>query len=186
MDRRAAPTVSHFNVAFGPRAVEEDVGASENGVGARAATPGSGSNSLQADDITIDLAGFAILGPNTCSYTGCSTSGAGGGVVGSSAVGVSVHDGTVEGTGAKGIELGEIVLTACVAGYHMASLWEIRATALLTYDKELGFNSFADQGDGSPEGETGWVRTGYVGTSSNQASANCQGWRPARSPAHRP
>jgi hypothetical protein len=239
--------------------------------------------SVQADNITIDLAGFEILGPNTCSFAGCSASGAGGGIVGSFAVGASVHDGTVEGMGANGIELGELArverisarsngafgidvgvgsvvlanrvtfngdggmllsgrsayadnvirgdgrpsvafqfgvasatggnmcddklcsargerryyltktgvtgdhaLTACSSGYHMASLWEIRDTAVLTYDKELGFNSFADQGDGPPEGRTGWVRTGYVGNSTNQASANCQGWRPARSPAHRP
>jgi hypothetical protein len=72
--------------------------------------------------------------------------------------------------------------TACAAGYHMASLWEIFDTSNLKYNKELGFTQ-SDSGFGpptvgvSPPGQplpVGWIRTGFKSTTVPAAgSANC-------------
>jgi hypothetical protein len=58
-------------------------------------------------------------------------------------------------------------LTACAAGYHMASLWEIFDTSNLKYDTALGAVS-NDSGSGPPTVvivaghilNAGWIRTG--------------------------
>jgi len=66
--------------------------------------------------------------------------------------------------------------TACAAGYHFASLWEIFDTASLKYNATLGFTN-ADSGQGPPTEQTGWVRTGYSSDGSNTAGrGNCFGW----------
>jgi hypothetical protein len=69
--------------------------------------------------------------------------------------------------------------TACAAGYHMASLWEIADPSNLRYNIALGFAQ-ADSGGGPPADEAymlGWVRTGYVSDhSSTPGRANCNGW----------
>jgi len=62
--------------------------------------------SITADRVSLDLAGFGILGPVTCSGgENCSAVGPGNGVEGSG-FGISVHNGSVEGMGNRGIDLG--------------------------------------------------------------------------------
>lgn len=64
---------------------------------------------LTADEITLDLNGFAILGTNTCSGipTSCNANGSGVGIDGNTglAEGVTVKNGTIRGTGAHAIDL---------------------------------------------------------------------------------
>jgi len=55
---------------------------------------------------------------------------------------------------------GDDVLTACAAGYHAASLWEIWDPTNLVYDTTLGYPD-SDSTDGLPTSIIGWVRTGY-------------------------
>jgi hypothetical protein len=67
-------------------------------------------------------------------------------------------------------------LTACAAGFHMASLWEIRDTTQLKYDTVRGHTT-ADSGSGPPAEADAWIRTG--GQSSASAIAglgNCLAW----------
>jgi len=66
--------------------------------------------------------------------------------------------------------------TACAAGYHMASLWEILDPSGLEYNTSLG-HSRADSGQGPPSGYAGWVHTGYSNNIDNiPGRANCNGW----------
>jgi len=63
--------------------------------------------------------------------------------------------------------------SACAAGFHMASLWEILDPSHLQYDTTLG-RTAADSGLGPPSHEFGWVRTGFLSSSSNVAgTGNC-------------
>ena len=72
---------------------------------------------------------------------------------------------------------GDEALTACAAGYHMASLWEIFDVSNLTYDTVRGFAG-TDAGEGLPTGVTGWVRTGYHSAdgTTTPGLGNCQAW----------
>ncbi len=64
----------------------------------------------------------------------------------------------------------------CVAGFHMASLWEIHEPTQLEYDEGLGFTQ-PDSGSGPPAFEPGWVRTGYLDTASGTPGrSTCSGW----------
>lgn len=66
--------------------------------------------------------------------------------------------------------------TACDAGYHMASLWEILDPSHLRYNNALGY-SRNDNGYGPPSASYGWVRTGYDSDLSGlSGSANCNVW----------
>jgi hypothetical protein len=69
--------------------------------------------------------------------------------------------------------------TACAAGYHMASMWEILDPSNLRYDTALG-RGRVDSGSGPPVGEYGFVRTGGYNIGGNIYSddlvSNCQGW----------
>ena len=71
---------------------------------------------------------------------------------------------------------GSQALTACAAGYHMASLYEILDPSNLRYDTALGATQ-ADSGFGPPVGELGWVRSGYR----NDIFDNCLVWTSADS-----
>jgi hypothetical protein len=72
--------------------------------------------------------------------------------------------------------LGNQAATACSAGYHMASLWEIIDTSNLEYNVDLGA-ARGDSGQGPPSGHAGWVHTGYDATVSDTlGQANCNGW----------
>lgn len=69
-------------------------------------------------------------------------------------------------------------LTACVPGFHMASLYEILDPSSLRYDASLGL-SFEDTGAGPTRGP-GWIRTGTIGWStaiSVPGDANCNAWQ---------
>jgi hypothetical protein len=71
---------------------------------------------------------------------------------------------------------GNEVLTACVAGYHVASLWEIHNPTDLRYDHELGFTQ-ADAGSGPPSGTAGWIRTGWNSDQGSfSGSSNCSAY----------
>ncbi len=70
---------------------------------------------------------------------------------------------------------GSQALSACAAGYHMASLWEIHDTSNLEYDTALGLTR-DDSGSGPPGG-SGWVRTGFGSSNSPVAGeGNCVAW----------
>jgi hypothetical protein len=74
---------------------------------------------------------------------------------------------------------GSQALTACAAGFHMASLWEIFDPSNLQYDGTLGRTN-DDSGFGPPTADFflngGWVRTGF-GSSATGAvgETNCNG-----------
>src|SRR5215469_6134090 len=67
--------------------------------------------------------------------------------------------------------------TACTAGYHMASLWEILDVSNLGYNTTLGLTA-DDSGSGPPSVSDGWIRTGFAAESSatNAGLANCNAW----------
>jgi len=70
---------------------------------------------------------------------------------------------------------GNAVLTACDAGFHMASLWEIHDPSSLQYDTR-GFTP-ADAGSGPPT-VFGWIRTGFFASTSGGGAGidNCGAW----------
>jgi hypothetical protein len=71
---------------------------------------------------------------------------------------------------------GSQALAACVAGYHMASMFEILDPSHLRYDASLGVTD-ADAGDGPPALKFGWVRTGRFPSRVELAGAgNCNVW----------
>lgn len=66
--------------------------------------------SITADDVTLDLGGFSIVGPTLCSggppVTGCAPTGTGNGIeVTVAQASVTVLNGTVRGMGARGLSL---------------------------------------------------------------------------------
>jgi hypothetical protein len=78
--------------------------------------------------------------------------------------------------------LGDQASTACAAGFHMASLWEIHSMSSLRYDTVLGL-SYPDSGGGPPR-EFGWIRTGgssHDGSVFGAGVANCNSWSSAES-----
>jgi hypothetical protein len=74
---------------------------------------------------------------------------------------------------------GDAAKTACAAGYHMASFWEIADPSNLKYSTTLG-HTLTDSGQGPPSfygGVLGWVHTGYVAhTAGDVGRANCNLW----------
>jgi hypothetical protein len=67
-------------------------------------------------------------------------------------------------------------LTACVAGYHMASLWEIFDPSNLRYESDLGRKN-DDSGFGPPTELEGWIRTGGPSHGANVGgTGNCLAW----------
>jgi len=72
---------------------------------------------------------------------------------------------------------GNTTLTACATGFHMASLWEIFDPSNLTYDTSLGAIA-ADSGQGPPNNNLGWIRTGFDSATNIGAAgeANCAAW----------
>jgi hypothetical protein len=71
---------------------------------------------------------------------------------------------------------GSQATSACSAGYHMASLWEILDPSNLRYNTSLG-DSRADSGMGPPTVSFGWVRTGHNNdTGTTPGQANCNTW----------
>jgi hypothetical protein len=75
-----------------------------------------------------------------------------------------------------GTHAGGQVLTACAAGFHMASLWEILDPTGLRYDTTLGVTA-ADSGSAAPTAVRGWIRTGTAASGFPPAPrANCHAW----------
>ncbi len=66
---------------------------------------------------------------------------------------------------------GNQVLTACVAGYHTAEIYEIHEPSNLSYNTTLGVTQ-GDSGGGPPNGAAGWARTGGGGHSCNLWTSN--------------
>ena len=71
-------------------------------------------------------------------------------------------------------------ITACAAGYHMASLWEILDPSNLRYNTILG-ETAPDGGQGPPVWlgtyHRGWVRTGNIASTLDiNGLANCEVW----------
>ena len=71
---------------------------------------------------------------------------------------------------------GAHALSACAAGYHMASLYEIFDPSNLRYNTELGQTN-ADSGFGPPDLLFGWIR----GSASIPPLNNCSLWTDASS-----
>ena len=73
---------------------------------------------------------------------------------------------------------GAQALSACAAGYHMASVWEILDPSNLRYDTGLGITT-GDSGFGPPSNNLqGWIRTGALaGNSVIAGFGNCSGWQ---------
>ena len=67
---------------------------------------------------------------------------------------------------------GNQVLTACTAGYHMASWAELRDLSNLSYNASLGLTT-ADSGSGPPAVALGWIRTGHPSANQEGVGSNC-------------
>jgi len=81
-----------------------------------------------------------------------------------------------EAHGRRHVFDGAHALTACAKRYHMASLWEIFNVSTLRYNDKLG-DALEDSGSGPPAGVGGWIRTGSVTSTGNQAGlSNCGAW----------
>jgi hypothetical protein len=66
--------------------------------------------------------------------------------------------------------------SACAAGYHFASMWELADPSNLKYNASLG-KTQADSGYGPPAALGAWVRTGYSPSVDNTpGKANCNYW----------
>lgn len=59
---------------------------------------------VTAENVTVDLGGFSIIGPTACNWDGCAPTGSGVGISGDADV--TVLNGTVRGMGHDGIRLG--------------------------------------------------------------------------------
>jgi hypothetical protein len=73
---------------------------------------------------------------------------------------------------------GSGVLSACTAGYHTASMWEIHEPSNLRYETAIG-QSEPDDGNGPPSNFFyGWIRTGTFPGNSNffAGASNCNLW----------
>ena len=78
---------------------------------------------------------------------------------------------------------GNAALTACAAGYHMASMTEIFDPSNLDYNTALGYTA-SDSGEGAPASISGWIRTGVPSFTNNvPGNANCSSWT-SNSAAH--
>jgi hypothetical protein len=77
--------------------------------------------------------------------------------------------------------IGQVADTACAAGFHMASIWEILDPSALEYDTSNG-RGLGDSAEGPPAGMPGWIRTGseslliYPGQEALPGLANCAAW----------
>ena len=61
--------------------------------------------------------------------------------------------------------------TACSAGFHMASIYEVLNVSALRYETTLGIE-VGDLGQGPPGLSYGWIKTGLVGDPMH----TCNGW----------
>jgi hypothetical protein len=79
----------------------------------------------------------------------------------------------------RGTYDGSQASTACVSGYHMASIYELHETSNLSYNTTLGYNA-DDDGSGPPPGLFGWTRSsGGVHSCSDWTSNSSSEWATA-------
>ena len=79
-----------------------------------------------------------------------------------------------------GLYDGAGVLTACPAGFHAASLWELLDTSNLKYDKSRASHSLLDDAGSGPPTGLGWVRTGGFSSGADLVgNGNCRAWTSA-------
>ena len=70
---------------------------------------------------------------------------------------------------------GNLALTSCEPGFHMASMWEFLNMSALRYEASLGLVN-SDSGSGPPQAFA-WVRTGSsASTAAIPGAGNCNGW----------
>jgi len=75
----------------------------------------------------------------------------------------------------QGTFLGSAALSACDAGFHMASITELKSTSDLKYDTRRG-EMGVDSGSG-PTQVRGWIRTGYFASNVEEGGdGNCGAW----------
>ncbi len=75
------------------------------------------------------------------------------------------------------VHSGSLPDDVCATGYHFASLWEVLDPSNLKYNTTLGTTDREDSGQGPPSNLSGWIRTGYDGsTSSTPGMGNCWLW----------
>jgi hypothetical protein len=88
---------------------------------------------IQADNVTIDLNGFSIIGPNVCvvrvtfgvSAISCSPGGNNGtgiGIYSANNNHITIHNGKIQGTGAEGVDVGGSVFIEGVQVRSMLSI----------------------------------------------------------------
>jgi hypothetical protein len=106
---------------------------------------------------SVSVSGGHATGGNVCSDKRCSTTGARRFYLTTTDV------------------IGNQALTACVAGFHMASLWEIAGPSALFYDPVNGRQQ-PDSGQGPPANLNGWVRTGTSGADTTIGTISCLLW----------
>jgi len=72
------------------------------------------------------------------------------------------------------------VLTACVSGFHTASIYELIVGSHVLYDAVLG-QTADDSGVGAPSGPatSGWIRTGRPSSVNGAVDGNCANWTSA-------
>ncbi len=148
---------SSGSTVFESRAAENDlVGfslSSDVGMAMNVATANGGE----------EVVGGTSLGDNRCDGNPCRSS---------SRRRFYLTTGSVNGANAR---------TACAAGFHMASIWEIRSPEDLFYDGSLG-GTRADSGEGPPAGPgaAGWARTGLQSATDAGGTfndmPNCAAW----------
>lgn len=139
-------------------------GNAASGNGARGGQFGASTllaNNAFVSNVAPDLAGGHGAGGNFCSDHGCST------------------QGERRYYLSKNTATGSNALTACAAGFHMASLFELLDPSNLRYDTAHGVLK-ADSGQGPPTLVSGWTRTGGSPDGSNSTGsagrANCVAW----------
>lgn len=119
------------------------------------------------------------FGPSVSFASNVFEANVGGDVVGGHGSGGNVcGDGSCTSDGRKryyltdAIHSGAPALTACTAGFHMASLWEIANPTELSYDGRLGYELADGQG---VSGTYGWIRNGWFSytAAASPALSNC-------------
>jgi hypothetical protein len=102
--------------------------------------------SIQTNNVSIDLNGFAIIGPANCSGTPlvCSPCGAGFGIAASTRSHITVLNGTVRGMGFRGVQV-----------QHYARVENVHATHNCAYGIYTGDNSQLDSCTAEHNGSDG-------------------------------
>jgi hypothetical protein len=125
------------------------------------ADPNASAIEITADDVTIDLNGFLVSGPISCTGSGagvsCMGNGAGTGIVASSHEGVVIQNGAISGFGGGGISLAPVEscrlagLNVVANGSHGIQLGGSCQIEGLIVDANRGVGFFVATNDGGLE-----------------------------------